>query len=325
MAWRSSKVRPTASNRELAIRPLGLGEIIDRSVGLTVRHFRPLFLWMLLIQAPAVAASRLQLAGLGEVIAHLGDAAAAAESLKALSRTSAWVVAVAFLLQLLATATCALVVAPSLLGRAGGVAPSPARRATAIATAALASLAVFLVVPTAGALPGLVMLSRARSGLEVIAAVLLFAAGGTIALLFTVLRTLLVPAVAAVEGRPHLAALRRSFDLMRGSPGLPLVERPSLRASLLLLATFAIAIAVNVVVGVPRGVLGRLAGGSALLPASLPLWAELPLSAFEAAASAALQPFSLVAVVVLYFDRRARREGLDLESFAAEVEGGATP
>lgn len=318
-------MRPAASNRDLSIRPLGLAEIIDHAVALTLRHFRPLFLWMLLIQAPAIAVSRLQLAGLGEVVANLGDAAAALESLKALSRASIWILAAVFLLQIAATATCAIVVAPSLLSGAGVAVASPTRRAIAIPTAALASLAVFLLVPAAGAIPGLLLLAGARSTLEWGAATLLLLGGAALAFLVTVLRTLLVPAVAAIEGRPHFAALRRSFALMRSPPGLPLVERPAIRASLVLFASFAIALAVNVVVGVPRGIIGRLSGGSALLPATLSLWAEIPLGLFEAVASAALQPFSLVAVVVLYFDRRARREGLDLEAFAGAVEARGAP
>ena len=320
MAWRSSKVRPVASNHDLAIRPLGLGEIIDRAVALTVRHFRPLFLWMLLVQAPAVAASRLQLAGAGEVLAHLDDAAAALESLRALGRASAWIVGLLFLLQVAASAICAAIVAPSL---GAPVPPAPlARRVTTVATAALASLALFVVLPAAGAVPGLVLLSQARSALSWVGALALLVAGAAIAFVFAVLWTLLVPAVAAVEGRPHFAAVRRSFALMRSSPGVPYGERPALRASLVLFATFAIALAVNLIVGVPRGIIGRLSGGSALLPAPLSLWAELPLGLFEAIATAALQPFSLVAVAVLYFDRRARREGLDLERFAAELEAG---
>jgi len=318
-------VRPAASNRELVIRPLGLGEIIDRAVALTVRHFRPLFLWMLVFQAPAIAISRIQLAGAGELLSHLGDAAAALEDVRALSLTSLWVVGALFLLQVAASAVCAVIVAPSL-GAGAAVAPPPfGPRAAAVSTAALASLAVFAVVPVAGALPGLLLLTRARSAAAWGVALVLFVGGAALAFLVTVLQTLLVPAVAAVEGRPHFAALRRSSALMRSTPGLPYGERPALRASLVLFATFAIAIAINVVVGVPRGILGRLSGGSAFLPMTLPLWAELPLALFETAASAALQPFSLVAVVVLYFDRRARREGLDLERFAAEVEAGTPP
>jgi hypothetical protein len=41
--------------------------------------------------------------------------------------------------------------------------------------------------------------------------------------------------------------------------------------------------------------------------------------AFEVLALAALRPFGLVAVAVLYFDRRARRVGLDLERWARSL------
>jgi hypothetical protein len=329
MAWRSSKVGPAPSNRDLGIRPLGLGEVIDRAVALTRHHFRPLFLWMLLLQAPAIAASRLQLAGLGEVLASLGDAAAALAALKAMGRTSGWVVLVLFVLQAVATALCAAVVAPSLLAGTGSPSPGPApsrgRRAFAVASSALATLVLFAVVPATFALPGLLLLTRAESTAGLAGALLLFAAGGVVGLVLTILRTLLVPVVAVIEGRRFFGAVARASALMRSAPGLRLVERPALRASLVLLATFAVGVAVNLLVGIPRGLLGRTVGGSAFLPAALPLWAELPLGAFETVASAALQPFGLVAVAVLYFDRRARREGLDLVRFAAEVEEGGPP
>lgn len=324
MAWRSSKVRPAASNRDLVIRPLGLGEIVDRAVALTVRHFRPLFLWMLLFEAPAVAVSRLQLAGVGELLATLGGEAAP-DALRSLARTSLAVLAGVFLLQVAATAVCAVVVAPSLLAGTGVTLPPLPRRAAAVGSAALASLVAFLAFPALGALPGLFLLSRATSTASWIGAFALFVAGATAAFLVAVVRTLLVPAVAAIEGRPLLSALGRSFALMRSAPGLPFVERPAVRASLVLLATFAIALAVNVVVGVPRAAAGWLTGGPVLVTAALPAWAEVPLVLFETAATAALQPFSLVAVSVLYFDRRARREGLDLEAFAGELESGGAP
>jgi hypothetical protein len=319
MAWRSSKVSPGASNLDLAIRPLGLGEIIDRAVALTVRHFRPLFLWMVVLQAPAIALSRVQLAQTGELLANLGDSAAALEGLKSLSRTSLWVVALLLILQSIATAVCAAVVAPTL---APGPAPGPPRgaRFAALGSAAVASLLLLVAATALAALPGLLVLARAKSAAAFALGLALFVGGVGLAWLLTTLRVLLAPIAAALEGRPHFAAVGRSFGLMRSTPGLRFVERPAVRASLVLLATFVIALAVSAVVGVPRGVAGRTGGGAAFLTAVLPLWAEIALGLFETAASAALQPFSLVAVAVLYFDRRARREGLDLERFAAEVE-----
>lgn len=313
-------MRTTASNRDLAIRPLGLGEIVDRAVSLTIRHFRPLFLWMLLLQSPAIALSRLQLAGTGELLATFGDPPAALAAARELSRTSIWIAAALFLLQFVATALCAAVVAPSLVAGAGLEIPPTRRRVAAVATAALASLLLFVLLPAIAALPGLAVLARARSAAAWVAGLILLVGGALGALLLTVLRTLLAPSVGAVEGRLHFSALLRSAALMRSAGGVNLLERPAVRASLVLVATSAIALAVSVVVGIPRGIIGRAASGSALLPGTLSLWVELPLALFETVASAALQPFSLVAVTVLYFDRRARREGLDLDRFAADAE-----
>jgi len=59
----------------------------------------------------------------------------------------------------------------------------------------------------------------------------------------------------------------------------------------------------------------------ALLGGGLPVPLEVALSILEALAGAALQPFSLSALAVFYFERRARTEGLDLERWAAVVEG----
>jgi hypothetical protein len=113
---------------------------------------------------------------------------------------------------------------------------------------------------------------------------------------------------------------------MAPRPGAPFLERPGVRASLVLFATLVLALAVNGLAGIPRLVALRLQagpGGLTLLGAHLPLGVELVVSLLEAVAGAALQPFSLVAVAVFYFDRRARTEALDLEIWAERLEAGA--
>jgi hypothetical protein len=92
-----------------------------------------------------------------------------------------------------------------------------------------------------------------------------------------------------------------------------------------LFGTFLLALAVNGAASVPRALAVRLAGRPGplgLLGASLPVPLEVVISVFEAAATAALQPFSLVAIAVIYFDRRARTEALDVEIWAHRLEGG---
>jgi hypothetical protein len=278
-----------APPHDLSIRPLGLGEIIDRSIGLTRCHFRPLFAAMLAIEAPALA--------LGFLLALL-------------------------VLQLAATAAAAAIVAPSLdpSAQAG---PSGARRVVAVVTAGIVQLVVLLVAPLLGLLPGLVLAVRAQATATRWVGVAAAAAGGLVVLTVAVLRLVLVPAVAAVEGRGGIRAALRSSRLMAPIRGGRFRDRPGLRASLVLLATFLLALAASGLAGLPRAIAARATGTVGplgLFGAALPLPLEVAVSIFEAAATAAIQPFSLVAVAVLYFDRRARTEALDVEIWAARME-----
>jgi hypothetical protein len=315
-----------ADARDLAIRPLGLAEIVDRSVALTVRHFRALFVAMLVVQAPALALARLQSSGAVELAGALSDPASAATRLAALWPSLALLLGVLVVLQLMATAAAAAIVAPSLDPRRAAGRPGTGRRVAAVATAALLHVAVLCAAPIVGALPGALLAGRAVSLPTAVAGVAAALAGGLLAFLAALLRLVLAPVAAAVEGAAGPWALARSSALMAPRPGMRLAERPGVRASLVLLATFVLALAVNGVATLPRAVAARLVGDAAplaMLGAGLPPAIELGLTLFEAVASAALQPFSLVAVAVFYFDRRARREALDAEAWAERLEARA--
>src|SRR5512138_1487309 len=147
--------------RDLSVRPLALGEVIDRAVALTVRHFRPLFVAMLLVQAPALALARVQGAALAEALQALSAPGAAPALLRRLAAGSLAMLAVLLVLQLAATAACAAIVAPSL--DPGTVPPSPGRRAAAVGRAVAATAVLLLVAPAAGALPGALLASSPAS------------------------------------------------------------------------------------------------------------------------------------------------------------------
>jgi len=169
--------------------------------------------------------------------------------------------------------------------------------------------------------PGVAVAALASSPGAALAGAAGAGVGALVLFLVALLRTALAPAVAAEEGLGGLRALLRSARLMAPRAGQAPLERPGVRASILLLTTFVIALAVNGLASLPRAAASRLAGGDpfGLLPGGLPLPAEVALSLFEACAGAALQPFSLCAVAVFYFDRRARAEGLDLELWAGRL------
>jgi hypothetical protein len=307
--------------RDLTIRPLSVGGMIDWAVALTVRHFRPLFLAMLLVQAPAFLLVRIAAARSGDLLAAAGDPAAFAPLAGRAAAAALALAAALLVLQFLATAAVAAIVGPTLAGGARPPAPPP-RRALATLGAALVQLLLLAAAPALGALPGAALLLRASSPASAVVGLAGAALGALLLFLVALLRTLLAPAAAAVEGAPGLAALRRSSRLMAPRPGQRLLERPGVRASLLLLTTFVLALAVNGLASLPRAGADRLLGRDPLAPpGGLPLPLEVALSLLEVCAGAALQPFSLAAVAVFYFERRARTEGLDLEAWAARLGG----
>jgi hypothetical protein len=308
-------------------RPLGPGDVINRAVGLSVRHFRTLFLAMLALQAPALVLARVEAHALQDALAVASDPVRAAPLLSGVLRDTLSLLGALMALQLVATSLVAAVVARTLApGPALGPRPGPARLAWAIASASALQLVALAAAPALGALPGIALTVRAIRGggvatlwVGLVAALI----GGTVAGLLALLRLVLAPCAAAVEGRAGADALLRSSRLMRPVRGARLVDRPGLRASVVLLTSFLLAATVSGVAGAPRLVAAQLQPDPTLaLTAGLPLPLELAVTVLEALAGAALQPFSLAVVVVFYFDRRARAEGLDLEIWADRAEGG---
>jgi hypothetical protein len=304
--------------------------MIDRSIAAARAGFRPLFLAMLLLQAPALAMTRFLSAQAPAFLLASGDPRRAVEQAPTALAAAGGLLVILFLLQAMATTITAALLAPALAvpitaaGERAESVPSWGARLLGALGTGLAQQLLLAGAAGLGALPGLLLLLSSRSAPTALLGSIGAALGGLVLFLVVLLRTILAPVALAVEGLGPVGALRRSWRLMGPRPGQPLAERPGLRASVLLLTTFILLLAVNGLAGLPRALAGGLGGGGALpfLPAALPLPLELGLSLFELAASAALQPFSLAVTVVFYFERRARTEGLDLAAWAARLEQG---
>ncbi len=310
---------------DLSARPLGMAEIVDRSISVGRRHFRALFLAMLTLGAPVLLLGR-ALPDPAELLGATRDASLAASALRAASVRLALILLALVALQLLATALAAGVVEPTLDPRRGATRPSRERRIRAALGATALQLVLLGLAPALGALPGAVLVIRAAEVGSVpmaLAGFLGAIVGGLGLLLLATLRLVLTPVAAALEGRQGLSALARSARLMAPRPGSPLSERPGVRASLILLAVFVLALAVSALVGLPRVLAQRAVGGSgalSLLDPHLPLALDLAVITVEAVLNAALQPFTILPVVILYFDRRARTEALDVELWAERLQ-----
>jgi hypothetical protein len=320
-----------AAEQDLTIRPLTVGEVLDRTLALYLRHFRALFATMLVFQVPVHAMGRAymtQICGLIDGHLSTGSPAALNAAMTRFALVMMGMIALLYLLQLLGGAAVAALVAPSLMGTQsqGGLRGLPRRAGPVLAMAAVLMMALGTALAV-GSGPGVLLAIHGGSAPAKVGGFLLAFLGAMFAFMLVLIRFVLAPAASAVEGLGGWAALRRSARLMRAPPGARFLDRPGVRASVLLFAVFVLPLAVNSMVGLPRAAAYAFSGHSTLrlCEAPLPIALEIALTLFEGCAAAALQPFSLAAMAVFYFDRRARREGYDLEMWAdgLAAAGGA--
>ncbi len=141
--------------------------------------------------------------------------------------------------------------------------------------------------------------------------------GWLVALVLWVLRFLLLPEVLALEEGGAWAAVRRSGALISGRVGPGLMGRVGVRATVLLTAAVTLLWAAQFLTTLPQLILQFIYanpldpanGGLSAIPQALLVPAEL----LQVATQALFTPLYATICVVFYLDLRVRREGLDLE------------
>ncbi len=127
------------------------------------------------------------------------------------------------------------------------------------------------------------------------------------------LRWGLTAPVASLERVTPLAALRRSRELLRSSSegGGAITENPWVRLALV----FGLRLLFELVVELGLILLPQL------LPPSTGSWRMIGQTLMNLIAETLVAPLFWAFILLIYYDRRARREGLDLEHRAAELVG----
>ncbi|HEX8393015.1 MAG TPA: hypothetical protein VF665_11705 [Longimicrobium sp.] len=247
----------TPSFTAAALRPLSVGEILDRAFALYRGHFAPFLATALAFYAPLGA---LQFAA----------ATGAADGMMALVAPFAWLGCTALLLGALTTQA----------GRAYMGAPATTGEAVGAAFRRIVALVVVFVLTVVGIFLGLF-------GLLIGAAlvwVLLFAA---------------VP-VVALEGKGPFTALRRSTELAEGD----------------WMRIFGVLFVALVIAALPEMALQAVVG---MAGEGMDARAVASAQALSTVLEAITYPFSVAATVILYYDRRVRAEGLDLQLLEAAI------
>lgn len=287
----------------IALRPMSIGEVLDRSFQLLRRHFRPLFLTALVGSAPLMGVYLL--AGL-----PYGAAAGAGSELSAGA-------AILFLLgmvagfALMSAAWAALVrqadqaIAGEQLAMGAALATGLRALPKLLIAALLVYLAlfglllpvglVFVVMAGVGAMIGNQVVATALVGVVVVA-------GGAVA--FTVwgaIAFLILPALINEKLGP-VKALRRANELSRGGR-IRVVAVALISWLMVMLPTLGIPL----VMGTGLAILWEPAAAGMVSTTQMFLYQMLSL-----AAAGVTTPFLALCMVLTHHDRRLRREGADL-------------
>jgi hypothetical protein len=145
-----------------------------------------------------------------------------------------------------------------------------------------------------------------------------------LALLWYVLRFLMVPTVIATEDHGPVQTLRRAGELVRGRVGPGFLGLLTVRATILLTTAFALLLGVGLVTSIPsllvQGLFGNLLHPDGGPPGPWFQLLSVPADLVETAGSAVLSPLYFALFCYQYLDVRMRRDGLDLSLRLADLE-----
>ena len=121
----------------------------------------------------------------------------------------------------------------------------------------------------------------------------------------------LVDKVIILEGIGGMKALHRSKELMKARTEKGFWKRPEVKAGLILLVGFAIAIGINLFFQIPGGILMLIFRGSLVVKTFTGL--------LDLAANCLATVFTATAMILFYYDIRLRKEGFDLRMLAENL------
>lgn len=319
------------------LRPLGLGELVDRSAGFWRRNWQPLFRLYLGFQLAQFAFLRGWEAMAKAWFPFLRGGKATAQALQgppdelvrqlavAAPATLVMMLGLVLAANVMSVAGSALVV-PRLWGQEASVSQALRRCLQTLGpTVGLVALSLLWLLGwgVASALPGLGLLvvgAVAKGPLGVALAAL---GTGLVLLAFLavvlayVLRFATAGPVLAVEEVGAVGAWRRTGALSRGRVGPAVMDLVKLRLTVLVTVVGVIVVVVTLVASAPvlvvQGVYGKIFDPANADPDAIPQLLLLPAQLLQIVLGSLVGPLYPVALSWFYVDLRLRREGLDLE------------
>lgn len=279
------------------LRPLGLGELLDRTFFLYRRHF---LLFAGILALPNLILLTFQLAG---VAIHPGRVATFPLT------TFIWTIATAIVgLGVAAAAQGGTVIAVSKahLGHSASIAESFAGMKGRIIYLALLLIGTWVLIGLIVGIPTLIGFAFRGFWIAV------FAIPGVIAGLFFVLSWALTVPVAVLEDTSFFESLRRSSDLTKGYRG-----RVFVIYFLFLILFYAVIMAWEFPI---LFIVGTAVRNHHNVDSML-LWTRIAIPICTFLTSALVGPLMTIGLSLLYYDLRVRKEAFDLQHMMATLDG----
>ncbi|MBL9038766.1 MAG: hypothetical protein JNG84_09650 [Archangium sp.] len=317
-----------------ALRPLDLGEIIDRSASTWRAHWKPLFQLFvgfqlaqyLVTKVLSVVSTRVLERATGGRVTELLDVlrhppALSTNDALALFVTGGLTAGVVFVLsQISAVAGTAYIYPRITQTQAPTIAAAlelALRRSGATLGTLLLSLGWTMIVSLLVLAPALAVgggaLVKASAPLAVVAAVLLVA-GSLVLTVWYVVRFILMAQVTAVEPLSALGIFRRTDALSSGRVGPGFTGWVKGRLTLLVTVVFSLVMIISMVTSVPLlVVIAAYSSATGAASSAVPALLRVPAELVQVVATSTVAPLYVVFQTMFYVDVRVRREGLDLE------------
>jgi len=283
----------------LDLRPMGIGEILDRSFRLYRDNFLAFFGILLVVNGSIYVVQHLALLA-ASLLGQAGGATAAAIGAAAAGGMAG---IVALVLTPLAQGALTLAVSERFLGRQLPVKEAYKRIMPRFLSLLGAGFFVWVVV--------------------VLGMLLLILPG-----VYFLFAFLLTSVIVVLEGKKAIAAMGRSRELMRvkTEKGFFTFRSNTAKASIILLIIFSLQIVIVVIAAVMVALIAAavhspMGAGQAGLP-----WAaQAVINGVTTLLQTTTAPFYTIAIILLYYDIRIRFEGFDLEMMAKSLgqESGA--
>ncbi len=296
----------------MVLRPMSVGEILDRAFQVYRRSFAPMYLLSLIGALPF---------GLLMLAIARGGTAGALQDPSGSLTAIVGLAPIALLSSLLCWGALAELVERSVKGAPAGVGAGLARGVRALlpllgAVIVVAILCAVVSVPfgvvfgVAGALAGGAAAHRATTGAIMVVLGLAMVAMGLLLLVLWVSLGFFLAPVVVVEHKGAIGVVGRSWELGKG-------------ARMRVVGLALVAFIIGVLPGVALDILPLLLSGlrAQVAPGTLSSTTGGLYLALKIAASALTTPFTAGCMMMAYYDRRVRREGLDVELASAALEG----